>query len=284
MIIKRFVRLAVLFGIAVLLFAPVAKADLYDDAVLNYRRGDYVEATAIFEKLANQGDARAQFWLGTMWYQGRGKPRNYREAFRWYRQSAYLGNSDSQNNLGLIYRNGEAQEPNFVVAYAWFSLAKAQNNDVADRNLESLASTMTKNEILQGQQLTQEYLVRIDNEKRKSHPVPVADNSVVPLPPLERRTLPLATTSSGFGRAISDNQEYYMVQLGLFQNPHGIKSIQHTLRRHRLQVEQSAVEIRGKEFQRFRVGPYQTASAAQAVAGRLNKLFKLKSAVIPLLK
>ncbi|MEI6987483.1 MAG: SPOR domain-containing protein [Rhodospirillaceae bacterium] len=251
--------------------------------MLNYRRGDYVEATAMFEKMANHNDARAQFWLGTMWYKGRGKPRNYSEAFRWYRQSAYLGNADSQNNLGLIYRNGEGQDTNNVVAYAWFSLAKAQNNDVADRNLEELTSEMNSAQILQGQQLTQEYTQRIDSEKRKGRYVVKAEYSMIPQPQAALRPIALAAPLSSTGHAANDNQEFYMLQLGLFQDMDGIKAIQKTLRRHNLPAEQKTVEIRGKEYQRFRVGPYPSAAAAQTDAARLDQLFKVQSAVIPLL-
>ena len=38
--------------------------------------------------LAEQGDAKAQYKLGTMYYFGHGVPQDYWEAVRWYRKAA----------------------------------------------------------------------------------------------------------------------------------------------------------------------------------------------------
>ena len=266
-----------------------AKAEYFDDALLTYRHGEYLEAFSMFEKLAKQGDARAQFWIGTMWYQGKGKPQNYREAFRWYLRSAYAGNADGENNLGLIYQKGEAQPANPVVAYAWFSLAAAQNNDVARRNLDNLTDDMKQkrldDKILEGQALAQEYLARIDAERR-SQRVAVA-------PPATGRvgTGP-QTLSSGVGvnaapvphRNMADAQEMFMVQLGLFEKAENVKRMRHALRKHGYHSEDVVVEIRGHTYERFRIGPYATAQAAQAAAQTVNRQFNLQSAVIPLLR
>jgi TPR repeat protein len=57
----------------------VAAATL-DDAVAFYKQGAFADAAPILEHLADAGDPTANFWLGSMWHQGRGKPVNYRTA------------------------------------------------------------------------------------------------------------------------------------------------------------------------------------------------------------
>jgi hypothetical protein len=46
------------------------------DGVAAYRAGDYATAFALWEPLAEAGDARAQFHLGALYYEGRGVARN----------------------------------------------------------------------------------------------------------------------------------------------------------------------------------------------------------------
>ena len=254
-------------AIAILVSAMApARADYFEDAVMSYRIGEYPDAFEMFMKLAKQGNPKAQFWIGTMWYQGKGKPQNYREAFRWYLRSAYRGNADSQNSLGLIYRKGVAQPANSVVAYAWFALAAAKGNDIARTNLEAVTEELkpTQDKILEGQALAQEYLTLIEAATAPTRP------AVTPAA-LPRRDL-------------SEAQEVFVVQLGLFEKASSIKNVRRDIRKHDLKAQDDTVEIRGHVYERFRLGPYQTAQAAEAMALKVNKLFNVKSAVIPLLR
>lgn len=268
-----------------------ARADRFEDALLDYRRGEYGESFASFEKLAKQGDARAQFWIGTMWYHGRGKPQNFKEAYRWYLRSAYLGNADGQSNLGLIYRNGDGQQINPVVAYAWFSLAASQNNEVARRNLEDLAEELRvkklDSKILEGQALAQEYLARIEIEKQNQRAAVVMSQAGTPPQTVTlqtSRTQPVALTAPAPRRNLADTQEVYMVQVGLFENQSNIGRIRRTLATHHLQAEDQTVEIRGRNYQRFRLGPFTSYQDGEAMARRIDKIFKVQSAVIPLFR
>jgi hypothetical protein len=65
-----------------------------------------------FLRLAEQGDAKAQYNLGVMYRKGHGVPQNDAEAVKWYRKSAKQGDaeaksllkeleSDAQSNLGV---------------------------------------------------------------------------------------------------------------------------------------------------------------------------------------
>ena len=61
---------------------------------------------------AEQGDAEAQFQLGSLYYRGEGVVLDYNEAplleaVKWWRKAAEQGHAKAQNNLGAMYYNGE---------------------------------------------------------------------------------------------------------------------------------------------------------------------------------
>ena len=81
------------------------------------------------KKLAEQGVAGAQFYLGVMYYNGLGTPKNDLEAFKWTAKAAEQGVATAQFNLGLMYAKGEGVPQNYEQAYIWTSLAAAQSNN-----------------------------------------------------------------------------------------------------------------------------------------------------------
>ena len=54
-------------------------------------------------RLADQGDAFAQYDLGVMYANGQGVPQDYAQAVAWYRKAADQGNAAAQTNLGVMY-------------------------------------------------------------------------------------------------------------------------------------------------------------------------------------
>ena len=52
--------------------SPSSFADDLEDAMAAVRRGDYTEALMAFRKLADQGDAEAQYYLGSAYNLGVG--------------------------------------------------------------------------------------------------------------------------------------------------------------------------------------------------------------------
>lgn len=61
-------------------------------------------AIRCFFNAANQGHAKAQFYLGSMYCLGQGVAVNYMEALRWYARSADQGYVDAQFDLALVSR------------------------------------------------------------------------------------------------------------------------------------------------------------------------------------
>mgnify|MGYP000046908671 CR=1 FL=1 len=80
------------------------------------------------KKLAEQGDAEAQFNLGVIYDYGEGVPENDKEAVKWYRKSAEQGNAKAQGNLGVRNGKGEGVPENDAEAvkgkrkYCWLGL------------------------------------------------------------------------------------------------------------------------------------------------------------------
>ncbi|MGA3213586.1 MAG: tetratricopeptide repeat protein, partial [Terriglobales bacterium] len=58
-------------------------------------------------RLAEQGDADAQFDLGEAYYHGQVEPQDHSEAVRWYRKAAAQYHTYAQFKLGCMYEGGE---------------------------------------------------------------------------------------------------------------------------------------------------------------------------------
>ncbi len=71
-----------------------------------YKRGDYATALREWRSLAEQGNAKAQFFLGLMYSKGRGVPQDYAEAVGWWHKAAEQGVAEAQYNLGVMYDRG----------------------------------------------------------------------------------------------------------------------------------------------------------------------------------
>ena len=72
------------------------------------------------QRLANQGDAEAQFDLGIMYSTGEGVRQDSTKAFEWYQKSANQGDAIAQHYLGLMYKYGTGVEQNIITAKEWF--------------------------------------------------------------------------------------------------------------------------------------------------------------------
>ena len=65
------------------------------------------EEFRFWTRLAEEGNAPAQYLLGGMYYNGEGVPQDYQLAVKWYRKAAEQGEADAQYVLGVMYANGE---------------------------------------------------------------------------------------------------------------------------------------------------------------------------------
>ena len=59
--------------------------------------------------LAEQGDAKAQYWLGEMYHVGHGVTKDHKEALRWYRKAANQGHPPAKNSLASLEKQLRAE-------------------------------------------------------------------------------------------------------------------------------------------------------------------------------
>jgi len=111
-----------------------------------YARGkgvprDYNEAAKWYRKAAEQGDAKAQFALGVMYEIGEGVPWSYGDAAKWFRKAADAGNADAQFNLGMWYEHGFTQAAvtqDYAEALKWYRKAADQGFASAQSSLADM--------------------------------------------------------------------------------------------------------------------------------------------------
>jgi TPR repeat protein len=89
-------------------------------------------------KVAEQGDATAQYKLGYCYDYGAGVGKNAVEAMKWYRTAAEQGNAAAQNNLAEMYRNGRGIPQSDAEAVKWYSKAAEQGDAFAQFRLEKM--------------------------------------------------------------------------------------------------------------------------------------------------
>jgi len=94
---------------------------------------------------------------------GKGVPKDYAEAVKWYRLAAAQGNANAQLNLGIMYGKGEGVPEDYVQAYAWLNLAAAQGNKIASKNKAIIRKRMTSADVSEAQKLSKTLCAKIRN-------------------------------------------------------------------------------------------------------------------------
>lgn len=102
-----------------LLATPPAAADFAAGGEA-YKQGDYETAAREFLPLAENGDHRAMYALGSMYAVGHGVPQDLNEAFRWFREAARYGRPDAEYKLGIMYAEGLGVPQDYRKAINWF--------------------------------------------------------------------------------------------------------------------------------------------------------------------
>jgi len=139
------------FNLALERFSLAALAGNSDAAIQvglmhDFGRGvprNFIEASRWYQLAANQGSGKGIFLLGHMEEFGEGRPRSFARAYRWYSVAADMGEPDAQYSLGQFYYQGKFVRPNQQKAVHWLSLAAGQCHQSAKLLLEKLAPEKT---------------------------------------------------------------------------------------------------------------------------------------------
>ena len=109
-------------------------ADDYEDGYEKYLQGDFQGALALWRPLVKT-DVRAQFGLGTLYFDGDGVEQDYVESARWFSLAAEQGYAPAQFNLGNAFKAGNGVELDERRANHWWLLAADQEFSPAQFNL-----------------------------------------------------------------------------------------------------------------------------------------------------
>ena len=106
--------------------ATAATAAALQKADAARRNADYKDAYALYKTLAEQGNARAEAKIGTMYALGELGKRDMAEAIAHYDKAAEADDGYAQFLLGVAFRDGSGVEKHDTESGRWF--AKAEEN------------------------------------------------------------------------------------------------------------------------------------------------------------
>ena len=120
---KRIIPFVAIFIFQMLFSTNTWCADLKKGGIA-YKNGDYPAALREWKPLAFQGNAKAQFFLGNMYYKGIGVPQDDGAAYKWFKKAAEQG-------ANIILLQELFQTPYFCIEYDEniFRLAKEFENN-----------------------------------------------------------------------------------------------------------------------------------------------------------
>ena len=88
-----------------------------------FNEGDYETALAVWQPLAESGDADSQFGLGQLYGNGFGVNMDDALAIKWYSAASAQGHAEASYRLGVMYQNGWGVEQSDVEMLRYFELA-----------------------------------------------------------------------------------------------------------------------------------------------------------------
>jgi hypothetical protein len=88
--------------------------------------------------LAEEGDAGAEYRLGSMYGVGRGVTKDYAAALHWYRAAAEKGDARAEYGVGYMYDTGTGVQQDFSEALSWYQKAANQNDRKAQCALAAM--------------------------------------------------------------------------------------------------------------------------------------------------
>ncbi|HED17600.1 MAG TPA: hypothetical protein ENI64_12405 [Gammaproteobacteria bacterium] len=130
-IVKVFYSLISLTGF---LATPVTEAAAPEQAIQQYQKGDYENTASKLKILSDQGHADAQFYLATMYHEGKGVEQDYLQAAYWFRAASNQGHAKAQFNLGNAYKHGRGVKKDDWLALTWWKRSALQSYEPAQYN------------------------------------------------------------------------------------------------------------------------------------------------------
>jgi hypothetical protein len=110
------------------------------------------------QKRAEQGDAEAQFILGTLYRNGDGVLQNDTQAVEWFQRAANQGYVRALSALGSSYWAGRGVRQDYSQAYFWYQLALAEGDQNSKSLLEGISTQLTREQVANARQQAEAWL------------------------------------------------------------------------------------------------------------------------------
>ncbi len=124
-ILRTWLSVAVVSGVCLVpTVAYGAGAGATDAAWQAYLAGDYATAADQLGRLAETGEAKAEYYFGSLYSDGLAVQRSDAKAAQWFEKAATKGYTDAQFSLGFLYYHGSgAIAPDDRQAVRWLKKA-----------------------------------------------------------------------------------------------------------------------------------------------------------------
>lgn len=132
---------------------------------------DYKKEYKKYISLAKKGDDVAMISIGLLYHQGLGCKQNYPKAMQWYLRAFKKSNGDAFSNIGVMYRDGLGVKKNKKIAYCLFLLTNVKGLGTDSTQMRAgsclgrISQEMTKEELIEVFNYTEEYIVAYVNSK-----------------------------------------------------------------------------------------------------------------------
>jgi tetratricopeptide (TPR) repeat protein len=114
---------------------------------------DYDAAFEWFTKASEQGFARSQVQLASMYEKGVAVSEDKAKALYWYKKAAQQNDVSSQLLVGLWYYKGIGVQKDLVKAYMWTLIAESSGSSKAAKNKDYLKGQLSFKQQLEAQKL-----------------------------------------------------------------------------------------------------------------------------------
>ena len=136
---KKFIVLLTVAFLLLLTISSVMFHDDFQDGWSSYVKKDFKTAHKLWLPLAEEGNVRAQFFIGFMYDLGFGVQEEDQEAVKWYRLAAKQGDSRAQFFMGFMFDFGSGVKEDDQEAVKWYRLAAKQGYTPANAIIYDLA-------------------------------------------------------------------------------------------------------------------------------------------------
>jgi len=117
------------------------------EAVTAISQGEFKRSYDIVSRLAHEGDAMAQHFLGWHYHKGIGAEQNDQLAVSWWEKAATQGQAEAQQGLGWAYASGRGVKKDLVEAYRWYNRAVSGGDEEARHGLLETAGKLTAEQL-----------------------------------------------------------------------------------------------------------------------------------------